>query len=77
MKTLELKSNLHILIDKIQDPLLLESLFEFLHENQNALPGSLWHTLSAPQQQEVLDAYEESENDENLIPHSEVLKDLG
>ncbi len=71
MKTVELRSNLHQLIDTIQDDSLLESLFEFLNENQNTQPGKLWNDLSQAQRQEILDAYEESENEENL---SHILK---
>ena len=74
MGTVELKSNLHQLIDGIQNTKLLESLYDMLSERKNAKSGSLWYDLSPEQKNEVLDAFEESENSENLIPHSEILK---
>ncbi len=77
MKTIELKTNLHELIDSFQNTELLESVLEFLTENKNATPGGLWESLTAEQKGEVLDAYKESESEDNLTPHSEVLKEIG
>ncbi len=76
MGTVELKTNLHELIDNIENAELLESIFEFLSINKDLKPGKLWESLADGQKKEVLDAYEESEDEKNLIPHSQVLKDL-
>lgn len=76
MSTLELKSNLHELIDGIENEDLLQSIFEILEAQKDSTTGNLWNSLSLRQQQEVLSAYEESESEENLIPHSEMLKKL-
>lgn len=38
--------------------------------------GYLWNTLSQDEKNEVLLAYEESENDNNLIEASEIFKKL-
>ncbi len=73
MSTVELKASLHQLIDGIQNSNLLESLHEILSEQGNAKEGQLWSSLTESQKQEVLEAYEESEDPDNLIPHSEVL----
>jgi hypothetical protein len=71
MKLAELKSEFHNLIDQIQDPEILEQFYEAL--NNSTKPGnSLWESLSAEQQDGVLAAYEESEDESNLIPLSEI-----
>lgn len=77
MGTVELKTNLHELIDGFQNTELLESVLEFLTENKNAKPGGLWVSLTSEQKEEVLDAFTESESEDNLIPHSKVLKEIG
>ena len=76
METVELKSNLHQLIDGIQNPTLLESLYEILSSIMDTKEGALWGELTDDQKQEVLDEYKESEDSENLIPHSQVLRDI-
>jgi hypothetical protein len=73
MSTVELKSNLHQLIDDIQNTKLLESLHDILAERKHAKDGTLWNSLSSDQKKEVMDAFEESENPENLTAQSEIL----
>lgn len=75
MGTVELKSNLHQLIDGIQNPTLLESLHEILEARKKSAHGGLWSGLTAEQQKEVLTSFDESENPENLIPHSQILRE--
>ncbi len=75
MGTVELKSNLHQLIDGIQNPKLLESLNEILEARKRSSRGGLWNSLTAEQQKEVLASFDESENPENLIPHSQILRE--
>lgn len=74
MSTVELKSNLHKLIDDIQNTKLLKSLHDILVERKNAEAGTLWNSLTESQKKEVMEAYEESENPNNLTPHSEMLR---
>ena len=76
MGTIELKSNLHQLIDGIQNAELLESLHDILSSRKGAKAGSLWSGLTDEQKSEVLEAYDESENPEHLIPHSQVVRDI-
>lgn len=73
MGTVELKANLHHLIDGIQNTKLLESIYEILSERKNSRAGFLWNSLTESQRQEVLEAFEESEEMNNLTPHSDVL----
>jgi hypothetical protein len=70
MKLKELKSEFHELIDQVNDPELLLRFYDAI--SQSVKPGSLWQSLSKIQQQEVLDAFEESEDEANLIPFSEI-----
>jgi len=74
MQKIELKASLHELIDGIQNSDLLETLHDILHERISSKEGNLWNSLSSQEKQEVLEAYEDSENEDNLIPHAQVLR---
>jgi hypothetical protein len=71
MKLTELKSEFHHLIDQIEDPGILEQFYNAL-SNSIKPDTSLWASLSSEQQKGVLIAYEESEDDTNLISLSEI-----
>lgn len=66
MKLEELKSDFHNLIDQINDPELLSQLYDVLNQSKQ-LENSLWQSLSPEMRKEVLEAYNESEDDANLI----------
>jgi len=72
----DLKSNIHKIIDGIENEQLLQTLYDFLKTRNESQGGSLWQSLTEEQKKEVLLAYEESENDENLIPFETVVKKL-
>jgi len=72
MTAIELKSNLHKVIDRIQNEELLQAIYDFLKTRENSQSGKLWKSLSAEQKEELLASYEESENDENLISNDDV-----
>ena len=67
MSTVELKEGIHKIVDEIRNPQLLQSLYDFLRIKVDAKPGQMWDTLSEIQKQEVLLAYDESEDEANLI----------
>ncbi|MGY3213169.1 hypothetical protein [Mucilaginibacter sp. HD30] len=69
MKIELLKSEFHELIDRINDPTILTQFYGAISQSVNS-EGSLWTSLSSDQQQQVLEAYEESEDESNLIPLS-------
>ncbi|WP_439696355.1 hypothetical protein ACFGVS_27145 [Mucilaginibacter sp. AW1-7] len=69
MKLAELKSDFHSLIDQINDPELLSQFYDIISQHIN-VDNSDWESLSPKQQQELLDAYESSEDEDNLIPLS-------
>ena len=70
MKLKELKSEFHELIDQVNDPELLLQFYDAI--SQSVKPGNSWESLSINRQQEVLEAFEDSENGENLISLSEI-----
>ncbi len=67
MSTAEIKTNLHKIIDRIEDERLLRVIYDFLEVREKSTEGQLWKTLTAEQQQEVIQAFEDSEDDAKLI----------
>jgi hypothetical protein len=76
MSTTEIKTNLHKIVDRIDDERLLKVIYDFLEVREKSNEGQLWQTLTTEQQQEVLQAYEDSENDSNLIDDEDVWRKL-
>lgn len=74
MRTIELKSDLHNLLDKINNEHLLQSLYEFLKEQENSTAGQIWNSLSEQQKKEVYQSYEESEQEQNLKSWEDIKK---
>jgi hypothetical protein len=76
MNAIEVKSNLHQLIDNIQNINLLNSILEVLNNTQNQKEGELWSSLSESQKSEVIAAYNESEDESTLIKSKDVLRKI-
>ncbi len=76
MGTIELKSNLHKIVDQIEDEQLLRAIYSFLKGRENSEEGQMWRSLTEEQKKEVLQAYEDSENDANLLEDKDIWKDL-
>lgn len=76
MGTIELKSNLHKIVDRIEDEQLLRAIYSFLEKRENSEDGRMWRQLTDEQKEEVLQAYEESEDDSNLIDDKDVWDEL-
>ena len=74
MGTLELKSNLYRLLDKIENEQLLRTIYDFLKENESASEGQIWKTLTDEQKKEVYLSYEESQDEKNLIDWEQIKK---
>jgi len=74
MTTLELKNNFHHLIDSIENENLLRKFYELMLRKRASKDGMLWSKLSEDEINELLQANEESENPDNLIPHDEMKK---
>ncbi|MFD0765231.1 hypothetical protein ACFQZI_10245 [Mucilaginibacter lutimaris] len=71
MTLAELKSEFHGLIDKTDDPEIIAQFLGAMSQSINS-DGSVWRTLSLAQQQSVLDAYEESKDEDNLTTLDEL-----
>jgi hypothetical protein len=69
-----LKTDLHKFIDQIENRKILEDYYDEMkslleHQNDGA-----WDNLSEDQKKELLTAYKESENEQNLVNHEAVMK---
>jgi hypothetical protein len=67
MGTIELKSDLHKILDKIDNEQLLRTVYDFLKQSQTTAEGEIWNTLTEEQKKEVYLSYEESQDDKKLI----------
>ena len=76
MSTIELKTNLHKIVDRIEDERLLRAIYRFLEVRQNSVDGQMWKSLTEEQKKEILLAYEESETDANLVEDKDIWKNL-
>ncbi len=74
MTTIELKNNFHQLIDSIENENLLFKFYELMRTRSISQEGSLWSRLSKEEQDDLLVAFDESDMEENLIKHSEMMK---
>lgn len=74
MGAVELKSNIHKIVDSIQNEQLLQTLYDFLKVRQSSQTGNLWNSLTEEQKQQVLLAFEESEDDNNLLDSDNVFR---
>ena len=72
MAAIDLKSNLHKIVDRINDERLLHAVYSFLKERENSRDGDMWESLTEEQKKEVLKAYDESEDDSNLLDDEDV-----
>ena len=72
MRTLELRSHLHQLIDGIQNEQFLQNLYDFLSVKKTGKGNGVWQTLTDEQKNEVLLAWDESEDEKNLIDPEQV-----
>jgi hypothetical protein len=72
MDTVELKSDLHKILDGIEDEQLLRAVYDFLKEHENAETGQLWKTLTDEQKTAVYASYEESKDDNNLTAWEDI-----
>jgi hypothetical protein len=75
MSTIEIKTNLHKLIDSIDDETQLTKAYQLIETISTANEeGTLWSKLSKQEQNELLEIEKESHDPENLIEHEEVMK---
>jgi hypothetical protein len=69
----ELKSSIHKIVDGIQNEQLLQTVYDFLKERESSDSG-VWDTLTEKQKNEVLLAYDESDDEDNLIAREKIFQ---
>jgi hypothetical protein len=74
MGTIELKSDLRKILDRIEDEQLLRAVYDFLKQGEGAEVGQIWKTLTDEQKKEVYASYEESKDDNSLTSWDDVKK---
>ncbi len=74
MGPIELKSDLHKILDRIENEQLLRTIYDFLKQGERTQEGQIWKTLTEDQKKEVYLSYEESQDDKNLIDWDTVKK---
>ena len=74
MGTTELKTDLHKILDRIENEQLLRTIYDFLKQRENTQEGQIWKTLSDEQKNEVYLSYEESMEENNLIDWETIKK---
>jgi hypothetical protein len=67
MSSLELRSNFHSLIDRIDNEQLLQKFYEVLLNANNSNLGNLWSKLSDLEQKELLEIDQETDDLENTV----------
>ena len=67
MSSLELRSNFHSLIDRIDNEQLLQKFYEVLLNANNSNLGNLWSKLSDLEQKELLEIDQETNDLENTV----------
>jgi hypothetical protein len=74
MNTSELKTSLHSFIDQIDNIAILEDYYNELKGLIKSPVSGIWDKLSEEQRKEVLLSFDESNDENNLIDNSEVMK---
>jgi hypothetical protein len=69
---MNIKDNFHHLIDSIEDEQLLERCYQLIQKINDDQNGHLWNSLSEDEKKNLLIAYEESFDSNNLLSHEEV-----
>ena len=72
MNAIEIKRSFHTLIDSIDNETLLLHFYDLLKRRTSTKEGQLWNKLTKLEQIELLKAFEESHDPENLISSEEM-----
>lgn len=73
MNTIAIKSDLHKLIEEVDDEKLLERFYQEIVTVISNSQKSIWNDLPEAQKKQILMSYEESKDEDNLIDHEEVM----
>lgn len=73
MKAIDIKKDIHLLIDQIENENLLQNFYTLLKESVSK-KNDLWNQLSLEEQEELLLSFEESFVESNLLSNDDVKK---
>ncbi|MCX6148929.1 MAG: hypothetical protein NTX22_00225 [Ignavibacteriales bacterium] len=75
MSISELKENLHSLVNDVNDPGMLEFVYKIFNvlKQQTIVADNYWNVISELQRAEILQSFEESEDNANLDEHETVM----
>ena len=74
MGTMQLKSEIQKILNKIENEQLLHAVYDFLKQGQTKAEGQIWKTLTEEQKKEVYLSYEESEDNTKLVDWNDLKK---
>ena len=74
MTTIELKSNLHSLIENINDKNILSGFYQLLIKSKENKVGLLWNKLSSEQQNDLEQLARKNDSELNLISNVDIMK---
>ncbi|MFN5418347.1 MAG: hypothetical protein ACK5B9_14915 [Flavobacteriia bacterium] len=74
MKAIDIKKDIHLLIDTIENENLLKIFYDLLVQNISKKKDSMWDKLSKSEQEELLLSFEESFIESNLLSNEDVKK---
>ncbi len=74
MDSIELKNNFHNLIDSIKNDALLMRFYDIMTRAKNRKEGALLGRLTKEEYKELMLAYKESEDEENLLSHKDMME---
>jgi hypothetical protein len=72
MKTSEIKSNFHNLIDSIDNDSVLLKFYELMERALKQDAGVLWQRLTETERDELMLIDSETDSQDNLIPHKTI-----
>ena len=72
MSAIKIRNNIHLLVDKIDNENFLKELYDLISKRYASKEGQLWNQLSEQEQEELLLAFDESDNPDNLISNAEM-----
>lgn len=74
MNTIDLRNNIHNLIDKIDNNNLLIRFYELLQKRVDSKDGQFWSRMTEKEQKELLLSEAEADDKNNLIDSDELFE---
>ena len=69
---MKIKDDFHQLIDSIEDEQLLQRYYQLIQKINDDQSGHLWNSLNEDEKEELMMAYRESFDKNNLLTHEQV-----